>query len=307
LIGSQIISFDCWRQVVKSPRRIAAVRVAFTLVELLVVIGIIALLISILLPALSKARASANSLKCLANERSIMQSMQIHANEHQGYMPAIGLVPYGANPAGMHDDRMKRYEYYNDGGKQRPMGIPGALAKYMGQEVDDTNKASLEANLNTGTIRKMFICPSDKDGGRKGFTVEDTGWNGPVSITSYAFNEAALGFGDPADGITGVKGHSRAEGNISRMRHSSDLMMLTDGNPRGGDGGLQMYYDHDPNCTLGDVLRSTGSPKDCGDKTLLDKVRHGGRINIGFADGHAASVVLNEGELDKISLDIDFQ
>lgn len=62
-------------------------RAGFTLVELLVVIGIIALLISILLPALGKARKAANTVACSANLRSIVQGMQIYASQNKGAIP----------------------------------------------------------------------------------------------------------------------------------------------------------------------------------------------------------------------------
>jgi len=59
----------------------------FTLVELLVVIGIIALLISILLPSLNRAREQANRIKCASNLKQIGLSIQIYANENKGAFP----------------------------------------------------------------------------------------------------------------------------------------------------------------------------------------------------------------------------
>ena len=60
---------------------------AFTLVELLVVIGIIALLVSILLPTLNRARESARRTKCLANLRNIGQLVTMYANRANGQLP----------------------------------------------------------------------------------------------------------------------------------------------------------------------------------------------------------------------------
>jgi prepilin-type N-terminal cleavage/methylation domain-containing protein len=62
-------------------------RGGFTLVELLVVIGIIALLLSILLPALQKARAAANAVKCQANLRSLMTAFTLFAMDHKQHLP----------------------------------------------------------------------------------------------------------------------------------------------------------------------------------------------------------------------------
>ena len=75
----------------KHPKKSLA---GFTLVELLVVIGIIALLISILLPSLNRARETANRIKCAANLRSIGQSMLLYSNENKDQYPRLR---YSAN------------------------------------------------------------------------------------------------------------------------------------------------------------------------------------------------------------------
>ena len=62
-------------------------RLGFTLVELLVVIGIIAVLISILLPALSRAREAAYATQCLSNLRQIGIYFNLYANEQKGFLP----------------------------------------------------------------------------------------------------------------------------------------------------------------------------------------------------------------------------
>lgn len=138
-----------------SPRR------GFTLVELLVVIGIIALLISILLPSLQAARRQADKVKCLAAMQQLGQAYFMYSNEYKGYFPAVQWKRNGpaatspltgaAIPAGVRDQRWHDFisKYVNG---NRPLNEIG------------TQISSLETQMWSPEVRDgnniLWGCPS---------------------------------------------------------------------------------------------------------------------------------------------------
>lgn len=155
---------------------------AFTLVELLVVIGIIAVLIGVLLPALSRARSQAGALKCASNLRQIGVTFQLYAMENKGYWPVTKCSP--ANPYTLNGATFT---------SSNPIYWQNFLAKYVTKaQVGTGITSSNTGDQDNATKSVLWGCPSF-EGFIVGITVSTTNigsQTGPINTiyTGYGMN-----------------------------------------------------------------------------------------------------------------------
>lgn len=169
-------------------------RRAFTLVELLVVIGIIAVLIGLLLPALGVARESAKTVACLSNLRQLATAVQIYCDRYKGSYPIA---------------------YYDDAGSPLHTSYSWDFNSIRNL---DTGVVSIQPGLlwEGDTAAKVQQCPS-YDG--KSNTLADP-------YTGYNYNTSYIGHGQYESIVEPAK--------AGQIRYASRCALFGDGQYAGG-------------------------------------------------------------------------
>ena len=219
----------------------------FTLVELLVVIGIIAVLISILLPTLNKARLSAQNVKCLSNLRQLGQAFHMYASANKQFLPypTTLMIP---------NDNTQGFLWFN------------ALDPYLGSnKKGQENRSGVAADR---TYKPYKQCPiyetfeGEKDSGNQSNTKE---WARTYKMNTHLRHNNPFWYAK-----------------ITEVRRSAEWVLIGDGvaldmNPFPGNFEAGQFT-----MEVNDVAQANPA------------MRHTGKANICFVDGHAATMDLKK-------------
>lgn len=246
-------------------------RQAFTLVELLVVIGIIGVLVSLLLPSLQRARESANKTKCMSNLRSVGQAQLMYAQDNNGFVPV-------------------RYRGFGTPAVYKVTSTFGPAAGYVANwaTLPSPNHANGPALLVRNGLQgngagylennDVFFCPSDIY--RAAYRNSVTGW-GPTSIQNVAANQTSMSYWAwyypekywPASGVMSTSPVDYQNHKAS-VKNAAEKMYITD-----------QYIPAPPaDASVTDVYKNF----------------HKDGMNVGYLDGHVSWV--KKGAFDTYSM-----
>lgn len=230
-------------------------RKAFTLVELLVVIGIIAVLIAVLLPALQRARQQAYRVQCMSNLRQLSTAVMVYVNQTGGWFP---VAPMGSS-------RRSDFAawYYQ--------GTSGNAQDYFANLANSPIGRILRLNPNNYQI---LLCPLDELAQRR---------SSPQYLYSYAFNR--MFNGSSAYPWTGTGVGVRK---LTQVKNSSEKVMLyEEDDDQRDDGNGELWTTNWANTDLLSIRhdeKGKRRPDTANSSGLVNSKKKG---HVGFADGHA--------------------